>query len=159
MVTLLLRVIWAISSKLLFCQERPERIAHGCSLIWAILSKRVNSERANSQPWADGIVRTANTRNIFNLVYVHCTVQHTVLTQMQNWWHHNASLAVRSNVDAESALCMYVWKHFEFAYMFTHLETHADKKMLKNTGTAWKLWQHAYEWRWTIGILDTRQHW
>ena len=28
-----------------------ERIAHGCSLKWAILSERVKSKRAKSQPW------------------------------------------------------------------------------------------------------------
>ena len=34
----------------LFCQEQPERIAHGRSLIWAILSKRAKNKLANSQP-------------------------------------------------------------------------------------------------------------
>ena len=28
----------------LFCQKQPERIAHGRSLIWAILSKRAKNE-------------------------------------------------------------------------------------------------------------------
>ena len=35
----------------LFCKERCERIAHGCSLKCAILSERAKSERVNSQPW------------------------------------------------------------------------------------------------------------
>ena len=36
--------------RLLFFKERRQRIDHGCSLRRAILSKRVKSERANSQP-------------------------------------------------------------------------------------------------------------
>ena len=60
-------------SNLLFCKEQHERIAHGPSLKWAILSERAKSEwakermserakermseRANSQPCQMGIVR------------------------------------------------------------------------------------------------------
>ena len=44
--TLILTSKRAICSWSLFCKERQERIAHCCSLIWAMLSKR-----ANSQPW------------------------------------------------------------------------------------------------------------
>ena len=36
--------------RLLFFKERRQRIDHGCSLRRAILSQRVKSERANSQP-------------------------------------------------------------------------------------------------------------
>ena len=41
----------AICSQSLFFNEQQEQFAHGCSFIREILSKKMKSERVNSQPW------------------------------------------------------------------------------------------------------------
>ena len=51
-VALLLRATWAIRSRSLFFHEQPEQIAHGRSLIWAILIQRAKS--TNFQPCIRG---------------------------------------------------------------------------------------------------------
>ena len=50
-IALLLRATYAICKCSLFCydSEQPERIAHGCSLIWASLRERAQSEWAKEQ--------------------------------------------------------------------------------------------------------------
>ena len=67
-VALLLRATRVINSQSFYFKERIEQIAHSCSIIWTILSKRVKREKANSQPQPQPLASATIAYN--GLIYI-----------------------------------------------------------------------------------------